>query len=100
VPDAAEIVVNATSLGLDQNIDLFKAVPLEADTFQAGSCVIDMVYGSGETRFLEAARSRGAHVIDGLEILVAQGAASFARWTGKMGPRDAMRGAVTQSPHS
>jgi shikimate dehydrogenase len=100
VPDAAEIVVNATSLGLDQNIDLFKAVPLKADTFQAGSCVIDMVYGSGETRFLEAARSRGAHVIDGLEILVAQGAASFARWTGKMGPRDAMRGAVTQSPHS
>jgi len=100
VPGPAEIVVNATSLGLDPNIDPFKAIPLKADTFEAGSCVIDLVYGSGETRFLEAARSRGARVIDGLEILVAQGAASFERWTGKMAPRQAMRGAVTQSPSS
>jgi len=100
LPAAAEIVVNATSLGLDHDIDPFKALPLKADTFEAGSCVIDMVYGSGETRFLEAARSRGACVIDGLEILVAQGVASFERWTGKMAPRQAMRGAVTQSPSS
>jgi shikimate dehydrogenase len=97
-PGPAEIVVNATSVGLDPNIDPFKAIPLKADTFVAGSCVIDLVYGSGETRFLEAARSRGARVIDGLEILVAQGVASFERWTGKMAPRQAMRGAVTQSP--
>jgi shikimate dehydrogenase len=100
VPGAAEIVVNATSVGLDPNIDPFKAIPLKADTFEAGSCVIDLVYGSGETRFLEAARSRGARVIDGLEILVAQGVASFERWTGKMAPRQAMRGAVAESPSS
>jgi shikimate dehydrogenase len=99
-PGAAEIVVNATSVGLGHNIDPFKALPLKADTFGAGSCVIDLVYGSGETRFLEAASSRGARVIDGLEILVAQGVASFERWTGKMAPRQAMRGAVTQSPSS
>jgi shikimate dehydrogenase len=99
-PRAAEIVVNATSVGLAQNIDPFKAIPLKADTFGAGSCVIDLAYGSGETRFLAAARSRGARVIDGLEILVAQGVASFERWTGKMAPRQAMRGAVTQSPSS
>jgi shikimate dehydrogenase len=97
-PGAAEIVVNATSVGLEQNIEPFKALPLKADTFEAGSCVIDLVYGSGETRFLEAARSRGARVIDGSEILVAQGVASFERWTGKMAPRQAMRGAVSQSP--
>jgi shikimate dehydrogenase len=60
--------------------------------------VIDLVYGSGETRLLAAARSRGAGVIDGLEILVAQGAASFERWTGMMAPRQAMREAVTTSP--
>ena len=91
-PGHAEIVVNATSVGLDPNIDPFKAFPLKADTFETGSCVIDMVYGSGETRFLEAARSRGARVIDGLEMLLAQGVASFERWTGKMAPRMAMRG--------
>jgi shikimate dehydrogenase len=97
-PRPADIVVNATSVGLDPNIDPFKAIPLKADTFEAGSCVIDLVYGSGETRLLGAARSRGARVIDGLEILVAQGGASFERWTGKMAPRQAMREAVTQSP--
>ena len=94
----AEIVVNATSVGLDPNIDPFKAIPLKADTFEAGSCVIDMVYGPAETRFLRAARSRGARVIDGLEILIAQGVASFERWTGKMASRQAMRGAITKSP--
>ena len=97
-PGYAEIVVNATSVGLDPNIDPFKAIPLKADTFEAGSCVIDMVYGTDETRFLRAARSQGAHVIDGLEILLAQGVASFERWTGMMAPRMAMRGAVTTSP--
>jgi shikimate dehydrogenase len=98
VPGYAEIVVNATALGLDPNIDPFKAIPLKADTFEAGSCVVDLVYGSGDTRFLQAARSRGACVIDGLEILIAQGAASFERWTGMMAPRMAMRGAVATSP--
>jgi len=97
-PAAADIVVNATSLGLQQNIDLFKAIPLKADTFEAGSCVIDMVYGTDETRFLEVARSRGASVVDGLEVLVAQGVASFERWTGTVAPRQAMREAVTKSP--
>jgi shikimate dehydrogenase len=60
--------------------------------------VIDMVYGPGETRFLQAARSQGARVIDGLEMLLAQGAASFERWTGMMAPRMAMREAITTSP--
>jgi shikimate dehydrogenase len=98
VPGYAEIVVNATSVGLDPNIDPFKAIPLKADTFEAGSCVIDLVYGSGETQFLTAARSRGARVIDGLEILLTQGVASFERWTGMMAPRMAMREAITTSP--
>ena len=97
-PGYAEIVVNATSVGLDPNIDPFKAFPLKADTFETGSCVIDMVYGSAETRFLQAARSQGALVIDGLELLLAQGVASFERWTGKMAPRMAMREAITTSP--
>jgi shikimate dehydrogenase len=97
-PGSAAIVVNATSVGLDPNIDPFKALPLKADTFEAGSCVIDMVYGSAETRFLQAARSRGARVIDGLEVLIAQGAASFERWTGMMASRQAMRAAVETSP--
>ena len=90
----AEIVVNCTSVGLADRDATFKALPLQADSLGAGSCVVDMVYRDGGTRLLEAARTRGADVIDGLEILVAQGAASFERWTGRTAPRQAMRAAV------
>jgi shikimate dehydrogenase len=91
----ADIVINATSVGLHDPDDTFKALPLGADELDAGSLVVDMVYRAGETRFLEAARTRGARVVDGLEILVRQGAASFERWTGLEAPREAMRAAAT-----
>ncbi len=97
-PGAAEIVINCTSVGLvgvgGEETSPFKALPVQADSLGAGSCVVDMVYRDGGTRLLEAARTRGADVIDGLEILVAQGAASFERWTGRTAPRQAMREAV------
>jgi shikimate dehydrogenase len=93
-PSELEIVVNCTSVGLADPDATFKALPLQADSLGAGSCVVDMVYRDGGTRLLEAARTRGADVIDGLEILVAQGAASFERWTGRTAPRQAMRAAV------
>jgi len=93
-PESADIVVNCTPVGLADPDATFKALPLHADSLDAGSCVVDMVYRDGGTRLLEAARARGAGVIDGLEILVAQGAASFERWTGRRAPREAMREAV------
>jgi shikimate dehydrogenase len=91
----AEIVINCTSIGLEEGDDAFKALPLEADSWSAGSLVVDMVYRVGGTQLLEAARTRGASVIDGLEILISQGAASFERWTGREAPREAMREAAT-----
>jgi len=96
-PERADVVVNCTSVGLKKGQDPFKAFPIRADTFDAGSHVVDMVYTSGDTPFLAAARSRGADVIDGLEILVAQGAASFERWTGRPAPREVMRQAAEQT---
>jgi shikimate dehydrogenase len=93
--ERADIVVNATSVGLHDPDVTFKALPIGADELGAGSLVVDLVYRAGGTLFLEAARSGGARVVDGLEILVAQGAASFERWTGKQAPREAMREAAT-----
>jgi shikimate dehydrogenase len=90
----ADIVVNCTSVGLRDPGATFKTLPLDADSLGAGSLVVDLVYRAGGTRFLEAASARGACVVDGLEILVAQGAASFTRWTGMAAPREAMRAAV------
>jgi shikimate dehydrogenase len=94
-PETADIVVNCTSVGLHDPEATFKALPIRADELGAGSLVVDMVYRAGGTHLLEAARTRGAGVIDGLEILVAQGAASFERWTGLEAPREAMRAAAT-----
>ena len=91
----ADIVINCTSVGLHDPSATFKALPLRADELGAGSLVVDMVYRAGGTHLLEAARTRGAGVVDGLEILVAQGAASFERWTGLEAPREAMRVAAT-----
>jgi shikimate dehydrogenase len=97
VLEAPELVVNCTSVGLAGELAPFKALPLQADDLGAGSLVVDLVYRDGGTRFLEAARTRGADVVDGLEILVAQGAASFERWTGMVAPRTVMREAAGNS---
>ena len=90
----ADIVVNTTSVGLRDPEDTFKALPLTADELGAGCTVVDMVYRNGGTLLLNTAKANGADVVDGLEILVAQGAASLERWTGRTAPDQAMREAV------
>ena len=63
---------------------------------QQGQTVIDLAYRAegGETAHAAAAREAGCELVDGLDVLVAQGAASFALWTGVPGPVDVMRAAV------
>lgn len=95
-PEAADLVVQCTSVGLSDDGDPFKRLPVDADTFATGTSVVDLVYRDGGTSFLAAARSRGADVVDGLEVLVGQGARSLERWTGRPAPRDVMRRAVSQ----
>jgi len=89
-PVPAQLIVNATSVGMGE----LKDTPITADTVVTGSCVVDMVYSAGGTTLLEIARRRGAIGVDGLEILMTQGAASFERWTHLPAPRDVMRTAA------
>jgi shikimate dehydrogenase len=79
--DDADVVVNATS---ERDEVLVELGP--------GQTLVDLPYP--ETATAEAARRAGATVIGGLEVLVAQGAASFELWTGLPAPIDAMRAAV------
>jgi shikimate dehydrogenase len=58
--------------------------------------VVDLVYRSGSTPLLAAARAHGARTVDGLEILVAQGALSLELWTGRPAPLDVMRRAARE----
>jgi shikimate dehydrogenase len=58
--------------------------------------VVDLVYREGSTALIAAAREHGARTLDGLEILVAQGALSFELWTGRRAPLEVMRRAARE----
>lgn len=94
-PDQAayELIVNTTAVGLDGE-DPFDELPLAADAFAASQTVVDMVYGGEPTALLRAAAASGATTVDGIEILVQQGALSLETWTGRPAPLDTMRAAA------
>ena len=77
----ADLVVNATSVKDEVLVQLGE-----------GQTLVDLPYPGSATA--AAARAAGARVLDGLDVLVAQGAASFERWTGVAAPIDVMRSAI------
>jgi len=92
-PGAYDLIVNSTAVGLEGE-DPFAELPLERDSFLAGQIIVDMVYGAEPTALLRAAAAAGAATVDGIEILVQQGALSFEIWTGCEAPLDTMRSAA------
>jgi shikimate dehydrogenase len=84
----ATLVVNATSLGLHGGEDLVPWDP--AVSFRRGQVAYDLVYAPGRTAFLALAAAGGAQTIDGLGMLVQQGARSFETWTGRAAPFEVM----------
>jgi shikimate dehydrogenase len=95
-----DLVINATTIGLEQASlrppepgDL-KALPFDADSIDATQTVVDLVYGPHETALSAHARASGARLIDGLDVLVHQGAASLRIWTGLDPPLGTMRKAA------
>jgi shikimate dehydrogenase len=92
----ADLLVNCTSAGLGDTGQMFKSLPVDADEIGEYTCVVDFVYSDTPTPLVSAARRLGVQAVDGLELLVAQGAISFELWTGKAAPLEAMRmGAAT-----
>ncbi len=86
------LLFNATSLGMAGGD---KLPALIADTIGREQVVFDSVYRlDGVTSLIGAARMHGAIGISGLEMLLAQGAAAFALWTGRCAPLAAMRAAL------
>jgi shikimate dehydrogenase len=92
-PGDYELIVNSTSVGLHGE-DPFDELPLSSDWFGFSQTVVDLVYGTGDSKLLRVAGEAGANVVDGLEVLVQQGAASFRIWTGVDPPIDVMREAA------
>jgi shikimate dehydrogenase len=86
---SADVTVNATTVGM---IDPGMTIPVEELTDHA--TVFDLVYVPAETPLLTAARARGLRASNGSEMLIAQAAAAFERWTGVADMDDVMRAAV------
>lgn len=95
----SEILINSTSVGMHPNED---ETLVEAEDLHSDLIVMDIVYNPILTRLLEEAEEAGAETIDGLEMLVRQGAASFEIWTGEKPPIKTMgkaaRKAVEEKP--
>jgi shikimate dehydrogenase len=92
--EAADVLIQCTSSGLDAPESTFKQLPVQADQLDRYECVVDFVYTDSGTPLARAARKRSIPVIDGFELLVGQGALSFERFTGLSAPVSAMRAAA------
>ncbi len=88
IPEGTDILVNATSIGLYPDCD--KKPEINYDTITSKMAVADVVFNDPNTRFLAEAGKRGAKTINGLGMLVNQGALNFELWTGVKAPVDVM----------
>ena len=100
--EPADLLINCTTIGLagcstDRN-EALSSLPLDADALVEYACLVDLVYSDRPTALLQAARERGLETVDGLEILVRQGARSFTTWTGRRAPLMAMRRGASRAP--
>jgi shikimate dehydrogenase len=84
----ADCLINATSVGMAAHTDV-SLVPKEF--LSRFSVVMDIVYAPLKTRLLLEAEAAGCEVVDGLKMLLYQGAAQFKLWTGMDAPLDVMR---------
>ena len=89
----ADLVINATSLGLKKE----DPSPLSPGCFRRGLLAYDMIYRPAKTPFTSAAQKGGARTAGGASMLLHQGAKSFEIWTGRRAPVSAMRRALLRS---
>jgi shikimate dehydrogenase len=83
----AAILINATPVGMAPDLE---GIPLAPELLGRYSLVMDIVYRPLKTRLLKEAETRGLTTIDGLQMLIHQGAAQFELWTGKKAPLETM----------
>jgi shikimate dehydrogenase len=90
VPDA-DIVVNATTVGMEEDVS-----PVPPEALRPHHVVLDAVYTPLETRLLRDAADAGATTVDGAWMLVYQGAEAFEVWTDKKAPVEKMNAALRE----
>ncbi|HJH32003.1 MAG TPA: shikimate dehydrogenase [Methanosarcinaceae archaeon] len=90
----ADILVNTTTLGMHPNTDQTIAT---SDDMHPDLTVFDIIYNPLETRLLKEAKIAGATAVNGVMMLVYQGAEAFRIWNGVEPPVDVMRDAVLEA---
>jgi shikimate dehydrogenase len=78
IPEDADLVINATSIGLYPNVD--ETLPIQIDSLRPQMFVADVIPNPPQTLFIKRAKDCGCDVIDGLEMLVAQGVIGIRHW--------------------
>ncbi|MCB2217461.1 shikimate dehydrogenase [Desulfofustis glycolicus] len=90
----AEILINATSVGMASKAE---DSPVHRDVLSSFAVVMDIVYSPLQTRLLREAAAVGCRCVDGLQMLLYQGAAQCELWTGRTAPVEVMRAALLQA---
>ncbi len=91
----SDMLVNTTPLGMWPEVG--GCLPIAAADLREDLVVVDIVPNPEETELLRRAREAGCRVVNGVGMLVHQGAASFELWTGMTPPTDVMRAACTEA---
>jgi shikimate dehydrogenase len=94
VPPDTQLLVNATSIALFPGVH--DRVPVDYGTIHRGMLVCDVIPNPPDTPLLRLARENGAATLDGLGMLVYQGAIAFKMWTGHDAPVEVMRSALEE----
>ena len=94
VPTDTDVLVNSTSIGLYPNVD--DRPNIDYDSIAPGTVVCDVIPNPPLTPFLREAEKRGAKTLDGLGMLVGQGAIGLKMWTGHDAPVSVMRQALEE----
>lgn len=95
VDSGADILVNATSIGLYPNVD--EMVDVNLDGARSDLLVCDVIPNPPETPFMRAAQAKGLATLNGLSMLVFQGVIGFELWTGESAPETVMKDALKQA---
>lgn len=92
----ADLVVNTTPIGMYPQVEQSPVDDAAMQQLKEGAIAYDLIYTPNPTQFLQQAQQQGADIIDGLEMLVQQGAAALEIWVGQAPPVDIMRCSLQQ----
>jgi shikimate dehydrogenase len=90
----AQVLINATPVGMAPQAD---KIPIDPALLERFRLVMDIVYRPLDTRLLREALARNCQTIDGLQMLIYQGAAQFDLFTGQPAPVEIMRRAALEA---